>query len=332
MIAQQTSDAARKTIAILKILGDSPQPLGSRVLARRLRDLGIDLGERAVRYHLRQMDEMGLTRIVGQKDGRFITESGIEELNSVLLTDRVGQVASRIESLAYHSSFNPEEGLGKVPVNLSLFECGDFDRAIEVIKIAFGAGLGVSRLAAVAAEGGSLGETVIPPGNTGLATVSHIVVCGALMRAGIPVDFRFGGIVQIRCGEPLRFVELIDYAGCSLDPSEIFIASGMTSVISAAREGNGKILASFCEIPSVARSRAETIINSLELASMNGVLALGKIGESVCGLPVAFNKVGIVFTDGLNPVSAALEAGLNVVNYTMRGVIDSGKLIDYKKL
>ncbi len=332
MIAQQTGDAARKTIAILKILSDSPQPLGSRVLARRLGELGIDLCERAVRYHLRQMDEVGFTRIVGQKDGRFITESGIEELNSALLTDRLGQVATRIESLAYHSSFNPEDGLGEVPVNLSLFESSNFDRAIEVIKIAFGAGLGVSRLTAVATEGESLGETVIPPGNTGLATVSHVIVCGALLRAGIPVDFKFGGIAQVRCGEPLRFIELIDYAGCSLDPSEIFIVSGMTSVISAAREGNGKILASFCEIPAVARSRAEAIIDSLESAGMNGVLALGKIGESVCGLPVALNKVGLVFADGLNPVAAALEAGLSVVNYAMRGVIDSEKLINYKEL
>ncbi len=52
MIGQQTQEVERKIIAILKVLSDSPQPLGGRVLARHLGDLGLGLGERAVRYHL----------------------------------------------------------------------------------------------------------------------------------------------------------------------------------------------------------------------------------------------------------------------------------------
>ncbi len=56
MIGQQTQEVERKIIAILKVLSDSPRPLGGRVLARHLGDLGIDLGERAVRYHLKLMD------------------------------------------------------------------------------------------------------------------------------------------------------------------------------------------------------------------------------------------------------------------------------------
>ena len=34
----------------------------------------------------------------------------------------------------------------------------------------------------------------------------------------------------MRNNEPLRFVELIYYSGCSLDPSEVFIMARMTSV------------------------------------------------------------------------------------------------------
>ena len=109
MIGQETRDVERKAIAILKVLSDSPQPLGGRVIARRLSDLGIDLGERTVRYHLKLMDERGLTSPVGRRDGRIITESGIEEIDSALVGDRLGLVSNKIEMLAYQSSFNPEE-------------------------------------------------------------------------------------------------------------------------------------------------------------------------------------------------------------------------------
>lgn len=57
MIGQETHEIERKVIAILKVLSDSQQPLGGRVIARCLDKLGIDLGERAVRYHLKVMDE-----------------------------------------------------------------------------------------------------------------------------------------------------------------------------------------------------------------------------------------------------------------------------------
>ena len=326
MMGQQASAVERKTIAILKVLSDSPRPLGGRVLARRLWDLGIDLGERAVRYHLKLMDERGLTCLAGRKDDRLITKSGLEELGSALVSDRVGLVTTQIGTLAYQSSFNPEKRIGEVPINVSLFSREEFSQAIEAMKDAFLAGLGISDLVAIASEGEKLGEVVVPLGKVGLATVSHIVVCGALLRAGIPVDSRLGGVVQIRNHEALRFVDLIEYAGCSLDPFEVFIAAKMTSVSKAAREGNGKILASFCEIPAISRTSAEAVIRELEVAGMNGLVILGGIGEPVCQLSVAANRVGMLLADGLNPVAAAAEAGTRVINYPMGGVIDFGRL------
>jgi repressor of nif and glnA expression len=65
MIGQEAPDVERKVVAILRVLSDSSEPLGGRVISRRLSDFGIELGERAVRYHLKLMDERGLTRPVG---------------------------------------------------------------------------------------------------------------------------------------------------------------------------------------------------------------------------------------------------------------------------
>ena len=172
---------------------------------------------------------------------------------------------------------------------------------------------------------------MVPSGNLGLVTVSHVVVYDTLQRAGIPVEPRFGGILQIQNHETLRFVELIEYAGCSLDPSEVFIAGRMTSVSKVVREGNGRILASFCEIPALARPKAVTVIKELATAGMNGLIILGEAVEPVFQFPVAANRVGMVLMDGLNPVAAAVEAGKKLVNHAMSGIIDFGKLQHFKE-
>ncbi len=326
MIGQENRDVERKIIAILKVLSDCPEPLGGRVIARRLSDLGIDLGERTVRYHLKLMDQQGLTRSIGRRDGRAITRLGIEELDSALVSDRVGLITTKMEVLAYQSSFDASKRGGKVPVNVSLFSRENFSQAIEAMREVYKAGLCVSHWTAVAHEGEKLGETIVPKGKIGFATVGNILVIGTLLKAGIPVDSRFGGILQIRAHEPLRFANLIEYSGSSLDPSEVFITGKMTSVSQVAREGNGNILASFCELPAVAREEAEALIKRLEIEGMRGLVKLGRPGEPVCEIPVTPRRVGMILTDGLNPVAAAVEAGLDVINRTMSRIIEFSTL------
>ena len=99
MIGSDTQEVERKALSILKILSDNPEPLGATVLARHLKDCGIDLSDRAVRYHLKLMDERGLTELVG-RDGRAITPRGLEEIKNALVRDKVGFAISRIELLA----------------------------------------------------------------------------------------------------------------------------------------------------------------------------------------------------------------------------------------
>jgi hypothetical protein len=98
------------------------------------------------------------------------------------------------------------------------------------MKPIFEKGLCASDLVAVAQEGEPLGESIVPQSKMGSVTVCSVVLNGTLLKAGIPTDSRFGGILQIRNHKPLRFVELIHYAGSSLDPSEVFIRARMTSV------------------------------------------------------------------------------------------------------
>jgi repressor of nif and glnA expression len=324
----ETQDVERKTIAIMRILRDSQEPLGARVISHHLKDHGIELSERAVRYHLKLMDERGFTESVG-RDGRLITQLGREELENALVSDKVGFVASRIELLAYQTEFDLDKHQGKVPVNISFFPVRQFKKAIGVMKGAFQAGICVSELIAVAHQDERLGAVIIPQGKIGLATVCSVIVNGALLKAGIPMDSKFGGILQIKNRKPLRFVELIQYSGSSLDPSEIYIASKMTSVSQVAREGEGRILANFREIPAICQPIAEKVVASLKEANLSGVLVMGEVSKSVCEVPVELNKVGMILIGGLNPVAAAVESGIEVDNHSMSTVIEYQDLIKF---
>jgi len=316
----------RKVLSILKILASSQQAQGARVIARYLKDSGIELTERAVRYHLKLTDERGLTKLVGRRDGRIITELGQTELKKALVSDKVGFAFARIEDLAFRTNFDFTTHTGLIPVNVSMFTKEDFPKAMKVMRGIFKAGLCVSELVAIAHTGDIVGDIIVPEGKVALATVCSIVVNGVLLKAGIPVDSRFGGILQIQNNRPLRFTELINYAGSSLDPSEIFIRANMTSVTQAAEIGNGDILANFREIPAVCRPTAQEVVAKLKEAKIGGLMLLGNISEPVCEVAIELNRVGVILIGGLNPVAAAYEAGIESVNYAM------STLMEYEKL
>ncbi|MDD4924814.1 MAG: NrpR regulatory domain-containing protein [Dehalococcoidales bacterium] len=323
-------DVERKTLAILKILHSSQKPAGSSVIAHKIKDYGIELTERAVRYHLRLTDERGLTKLVRERDGRIITEKGIHEINSALVKDKVGFAISRIELLSFRTDFDFEKRLGTVPVNISIFKKEDFEKAFRAMKPAFENGLCVSNLVRVVPSEEQIGNITVPEDKIGLATVCSIVVNGVLLKAGVPMDSRFGGTLQITNGKPVRFTEIIHYNGSSLDPSEVFIKARMTSVVKAATTGNGQILANFREIPAICRSTTEHVVDGLKRAGLGGVLMIGNTSEPVCEIPIEHGRVGIILLGGLNPVACAQEANIEMENLSMSAVIDYTDLVDYR--
>ena len=324
-------ETERKVISILKVLSESAEPLGSITIARELERHGIFLSERAVRYHLRITDERGYTQPMG-RDGRMLTAKGLEELKMALAPEQVGFVHEKLELLAFHTTFDPKTRTGQVPINTSIIAANDFKKALSVMSDAFKAGICVSELVTTAPEGEKLGSVVVPKGKIGLATVCSVVINGALLKAGIPTESKFGGVLEVRDSKPRRFVAIINYAGTSLDPSEQYIRAKMTNVGEAARSGNGKILANFREIPAPSRSIAQEVIDSLSEAGITGVYALGDTSEPICQIAIGLNRVGMVLLGGLNPVAAAVEAGIEVENIAESGIIDFKQLTSFWKL
>jgi len=325
------SDAEGKLISILKILSESSETLGSITIARRLEGEGVFLSERAVRYHLRIADERGYTQPAG-RDGRMITAKGRQEVKEALAPQHLGFVREKLEMLAFQTTFDPKKRSGQLPINTSLIDKEKFKKTLSAMKDAFKAGLCVSELVATAPEGEKLGAVAVPSGKIGFATVCSVAINGVLLKAGVPVEFRFGGVLEVRSLKPKRFVAIIDYAGTSVDPSEQFIRARMTSVGEAARTGTGKILGVFRTMPAPAREVVEERVALLKEVGIGGVYAMGDTSEPLCQIPVALNRIGIVQLGGLNPVAAAVEAGIEIENVAENGLIDFQELHSFWEL
>jgi repressor of nif and glnA expression len=330
-IQTSESEAERKILAILKILSQSSEPLGSITIARRLEDEGIFLSERAVRYHLKIADERGFTEPLG-RDGRAITAKGLEELRVALAPNNLTFIQEKLELLAFRTTFDPARKGGQIAINTSLFNKDDFPSALKVMKVVYRSKLCVSDLVCVAKSGDKLGDVVVPKGKIGIATICGVTVNGVLLKHGIPMESRFGGLLEIRNSRPLRFTALINYGGTSLDPSEQYIRARMTSVTEAAKTGNGRILANFREIPAPAKSTVTEMDKKLRKVGVSGIYYLGSISEPVCQISVGINRVGMILLGGLNPIAAAVEAGFDIENIAESGMMDFSQLSPVWKL
>lgn len=320
----QDEAVRRKMLGILRVLSESNEPVGARNIAAQLEQWGIGLSERQVRYHLQIMDERGLTVGMGQA-GRVLTERGREELDSALVSDKVGFVAARIDRLAYATTFDLEAGEGEVVLNVSLLRAGDLPAALEAMRPVMEAGLSISDLITIAHEGETLGEPV-PPGMVAIGTVCSVTLNGILLRHYIAVESKFGGLLELREGRPFRFTELVSYAGTSIDPLQIFITGRLTSAAEAASSGCGKVGAGFREVPAVALPKVAELKDRMQEFGLGGVVALGSPGQPLLDLPVGLDRAGLVVVAGLTPLAAVAEQGIEAVNKAMSATCDFARL------
>lgn len=314
-------EIGRKEFAILRILGEHGAPVGASIISRHLRSHGIDLTERAIRYHLQALDEAGLTRNLGRA-GRELTEAGQAELANARVADQVALTFAKIETLAYLTRFNLDEGAGQIVINLSMFRQNEFDAAMKVMRPVFLSRWATSDLVAVFNPGQKLGDLAIPRGMIGLGTVSAVTLNGVLLSHGIPVQSEFGGLVEIVGHEPVRFTDIIRYSGTSIDPVEVFIKGKATSVLQVVNTGRGKVGAGFRMCPAIAREHVMQLVDRLAAWRLHGVVAIGTESRPLMEMEVGVDRMGLVICAGLNPIAAAEEAGYSTVNRAMSGVFE----------
>ena len=315
--------------SILKILDKYTDVIGSREISRQLKLHGIDITERTVRYHLRILDERGYTEVFG-KEGRKITEKGRLELKHSLVSEKIGFIISKIETLSYQTTLDLKTLNGNVILNISYFPGERLKNAIKILTPVFSSPYVMSDRIIFAHGGEKIGDVLIPEGKIGVGTVCSVTINGIFLKAGIPVTSRFGGVVETENGNPTRFISLISYEGSSLDPLEIFIRSKMTDVLGAVRNHNGRILASFREIPVVCLNEAKRLAKTMADSGIGGILLIGDPNKSLLEIPVGMDKAGVVIVGGLNPMAAIEESGIQTDSKAMSTLYEYSKLKSFK--
>jgi len=315
----------RKLIEILRIINENHEPIGARLIADRINERGYPIGERGVRYHLRILDERGLTKRQGY-DGRIITEQGIKELQNALVGDRMGFIITRIERLIYDTTFDLKTGQGNVIINTSIIDKKDIEETLKIMKHVINDGYSFSPYFKLIEEESESSEIDIPEGKMGIATMCSITIDGILLKNGIPVTPKYGGILKLEKGIPTGFEDIIVYDGTSIDPMRIFISKKMTGVLAAVDTGTGKLLANLREIPESAISEAEKVLKSAKGIGIADIAKIGEPGKSVMNAPVAAGKAGVVVYAGTNIMAAVEEMGINVTTYPISTVIDFREL------
>jgi repressor of nif and glnA expression len=319
-------------LTILKVLAKHEDTvIGSREIARELRPLGVRLSERTVRYHLKYLDEAGFTNVFG-KEGRQITPAGREELGKAQVSDKVGFVISKIDTLSYLTDFDLKTLQGKIILNISYIAEKHFRDALRRMKPVFASPYVMSDKVAVIKGGQMVGDTFVPEGKVAFGTVCSVTINGTFLKAGIPVISRFGGVLEIGEREPRRFVALISYEGSSLDPLEVFIRGKMTDVAGAVRLGEGKVLASFREIPIVCLENAHKVSEELRSKGIGGIIKIGEPNTPLFEVPVGMDRAGMVIIGGLNPLAVLEESGIPVESKAMSTLYDYSSLVPFKEL
>ena len=294
------SESEYRMIEILRVLEKQDKPIGSKVIADELKEKGFNLGERAVRYHMQILDEKGFTEKVGYS-GRVITDLGLEKLEKGLMYDQVDFIYSKIEEMIYLTDFTYMTQKGNVVVNTSTLYN---EESINIMKEIFESGLSVSPYVDINKDEIS--------GEIEVTTICGTTIDGVLLSNGIASQPQYGGLLEIKNNQPIKFTNIISYKKTSLTPLDAFSNANLTSVLDVIKTGSGIIPANFRLIPGIAKEKAVEIINQLDKIGIGGVIAISEEGKDLLGLPVPDGMVGIVVIGGITPFCALKELGHDI--------------------
>jgi repressor of nif and glnA expression len=262
---------------------------------------------------------MGFTEKIGNQ-GRILTRAGLDETDNALVDDRIGFVISKLERLAYRSTFDPATSTGDVAYNLSIVPV----ESMEKVKLAFDevvkAGCGFYNSYRILDR-----DPRVPSGSVGFITICSISMDGVFQRNGIPVKMAYGGRLEIEHGTPTQFKDLIGYRGTTIDPLELFISSGLTSISGFARSKSGIALANVREVPCSAKKKVE---ETIRLMNTCGFVFPVAMGNQVFNLPANPFRISIVAFSGMNYIGNTVEHGIEITTEIGAGNIQFSKIME----
>ncbi|ACX73504.1 Protein of unknown function DUF128 [Methanocaldococcus vulcanius M7] len=280
------ADLDRKLIEILDILSKSKEPVGAKIIARELNRRGYKIGERAVRYHLKLLDGMKLTKKLGYA-GRVITERGLEELEKANISYRLGSIYSNILEKTISANYR----FGYVVIN-RCHVYADFNEVLKTIKGVYENGLAVGDRVGIIDR-----EKFVE-----INTLCSLNFDNVLLQNGIFPLQVCAGIVKYEDGKPVEFKEIIDYKSTSIDPLRAFIEKKETDVIGIIENGEGFLPANFRYFGVEFLEKFKGVLEKDELKC---IISYGT--ENVLGLDIGEDKVGVALIGGLTPIAPFVE-------------------------
>ncbi len=209
---------------------------------------------------------------------------------------------ARIENLMQQVSFDPSRMKGRIITNTTLVRKDVLSETLDIFYDTIQSGLAVCPMIKVEEDGRY----------TRIKTACSLTIDGVLLKNGIPVRPKGGGIIEVVDREPSRFTEIIMYWATTIDPIDMLTAQGLTDITGMMRTGNGRILGNIQEAPMLARDCIEEVLDHLAGAGFMGVLELGEPNMNVLGVSVERDHLGVALVGGTNLVAAARECGIDV--------------------
>jgi repressor of nif and glnA expression len=95
----------------------------------------------------------------------------------------------------------------------------------------------------------------------------------------------------------------------------------MTSILTAARSGEGKVLANIRTVPHIAAEKSIELLGEAKKAGIVGWIET-PIQESLPGICLESDVVGINNYSGANPMAALCEGGISAKVYSISALMD----------
>ncbi len=309
----------RKVVEILRILKEHQEPVGAKRLSELMAERGFVLSDRAVQYYLRYLDDMGFTYKVGNH-GRVLTERGRSETDKALVDDRTGFIISKLERLAFRSTFDPATLTGDVAYNLTVVPEERLDEARAAFDAVIGAGYGFFSHYRVVDR-----HPRVPSGSVGIMSVCSITMDGVFQHHGVPVHVAYGGTLRVRDGRAVEFADLIGYRGTTIDPLALFISSGLTSLGSLIGTGTGVALANVRQVPGSAEGQVADLVAAMQRAEFIFPVTMGR---EVFNVPQDPFRLSIVAFSGMNMAGYCRELGMRLPTEIGAGNIPYARIVD----
>jgi repressor of nif and glnA expression len=209
-------------------------------------------------------------------------------------------------------TFNPETMSGKIITNRSIVNRNQLAEALAVFQDTIASGLAVCPLLKVE----ELRDRFR------IYSACSMTIDGVLLKSGIPVRPKGGGLIEVVDRKPVRFTEMLMYWATTIDPIDILIAQEMTGITGMMRTGTGRILGNLHEAPMLARDRIEEVLEKLSAVEFAGVLELGEPNMDVLGVAVERDRMGMALVGGTNLAAAALECGIEIQTESISGLTE----------